>query len=232
MRELAGRQAVDAGGSVYNLGQAQATGAFLDPNTNPALRATIEAATRPMYEAFERGRGQIASSAIAGGAYKGSSRRQLAEEQLLTDTQRNIGDTAAMIAYENLARERQIQQQTPEMIDAALRLQQLGPEILGQTGAGYRDLEQLLIEERLRQYEEAIEAPYRPLLPLANIVHGGNVGQLSQTTTTAGPGGFGGGITGALGGAAAGEALNQAGYGGGYNALLGALAGGIGGAMF
>jgi hypothetical protein len=209
---------------VLNLGLQQASGAFLDPRSNPALRANIVAATRPVFEAFDRARLGAASQGIA-------SRRDLLESNLIRDLEREVGDVSSRMIAENFARERGLQQQAPELIDAAVRLSQVQPELLAQAGLGQRQLEQLEIEERLRAFEEAIESRFRPLLPLASLIQGTNIGQQTRTSApSAGP--IGGGITGALGGAAGGGALaSAAGQNQDLGAILGALAGGAAGAF-
>lgn len=232
-REGVARQMMGAGGSLFDLGQAQAGGAFLDPNTNPFFTQNIEASLQPAIDAFTRSTmPQFASQALQSGAFKGSSAREFAAGNLASDFGRNLSQTAAQEGMQNYMRERQIQQQTPQLIDAAARLQQLGPEILSQVGLGEREVIQRMLDEALLQFQEQQQAPFRPLGPLANIIQGTNVG-LNTTSTVPGPSALGQGIAGALGGAGMGagiaNAMDWGGMGGGASVGLGSLLGLLGG---
>lgn len=216
---------------VLELGLAQARGDFLSPESNPFLQETINTALNPIFERFEETiRPALRSQAIEAGAFKGSSRRDIAEENAARDTQRLAAETAGLIAFENLARERQLQQQAAQRLDEAARLAQLPPELLVSSGAGFRQAEQLSLDEQLRQFEEGLIAPFRPLFPLASLIGGSNVGStVSQPTPDAGLAGI---LQGILGGAATGGSLGS--FAGPYGAIgggiLGALSGGFAGA--
>lgn len=232
-REGVARQMMGAGGSLFDLGQAQAAGSFLDPSTNPFFTQNIEASLQPAIDAFTRSTmPQFASQALQSGAFKGSSAREFAAGNLASDFGRNLSQTAAQEGMQNYMRERQIQQQTPQLIDAAARLQQLGPEILSQVGLGEREVIQRMMDEALLMFQEQQQAPFRPLGPLANIIQGTNVG-LNTTSTVPGPSALGQGIAGALGGAGMGagiaNAMDWGGMGGGASVGLGSLLGLLGG---
>ncbi len=213
------------------LGLDTTTGEYLDPESNPYLASSIELAQRPIRQRLvEQSLPQVASEAINAGAFKGSSRRGLIESQLIRDAGQQENDVATQLLAENYGRERQNQMMGPALLDQAIRLGQIPSELLGQTGAGLRNIEQAGIEEDLRQFEEGIQAPFRPLLPLAGLVRGQNIG--SNTTTSRPTSSFQSGILGALGGGAAGGAVGSAfgntGGGAAVGAGLGALAGFLG----
>lgn len=222
---------------VMNLGLNTLSGQYLNPDTNPYLQATIQRAIQPiMQQTQEQLLPQLASEAINKGSYMGSSRRGLLEGMIAREAMNAMGNTAGQIAFENYNQERARQMAAPTTIDEAIRLGQISPELLGQAGSALRGMQQLSIEERLRQYEEAQMAPWRPILPLVAGITGTNVGQM--TTTSNPPNSFQSGILGALGGgvggAAAGYGLSQAtgwdtgqstGWGAGIGAALGGLAG-------
>ncbi len=216
----------DISSAALDLGLSTAQGDFLHPDSNPFLRGNIEAATRPVFQSFlENTLPQLRSAGIEAGAFKGSSRRDLGTATAFRDLGQTVGDISARLVAENFARERQLQQQAPTLIDEAVRLAQLQPELLSQAGLGFRQLEQMAIEEQIRQFEEAIEAPFRPLLPLSNIIQGLQVGTDTTTSVSQQRPGIGGGIQGALGGASVASSLG----GGTGSQLLGAAAGGAGG---
>lgn len=236
-REAVGRQLGGLGNNLLGLGQAQAGGAFLNPYSNPYFSQNLQASLAPAMDAFQRGvMPQFNSQAINSGAFKGSSARDFAMGNLANDFGRNLLNTAGQVGMQNYGQERQIQQQTPQMLQQAAALQQMSPEILAQVGAGQRELMQRPLDEALLQFQEYQQAPFRPLGPLASIIQGTNIGTTDRTTVPR-PSPLASGITGALGGGALGLGLaNAAGYGGGWGgaasgglgALLGGLAGGLG----
>jgi hypothetical protein len=212
-----------------DLGQQTIAGDFLDPASNPWLQQAMASAIQPQLDAYERVFApQLASQGIQSGAFKGSSARQFADQALIQDVASNIQNTVTQMAFQNLARERELQQQAPQMISAAAGLQQLSPEILGQVGQGIRGLEQQQIDDAILRLQEQIEAPFRPLMPLASILHGADIGS-TQMLNQPQPSPALLGITGAMGGASLGSQIGGqigAGYPG-YGAGLGALAGGL-----
>lgn len=235
-REAVGRQLGGAGGALLGLGQQQALGQFLDPRTNPFFTQNIEASLQPAVDAFTRSViPQFSSQAIQSGAFKGSSARDLALGNIANEFGRNLLQTAAQQGFQNFLQERQIQQQTPQLLQQAAGLQQLTPEILAQVGAGQREILQRPLDEALLQFQEAQQAPFRPLGPLASILFGGNIGTTQQITPPR-PSPLAAGIAGGLGGGALGLSLGEQLFGsgagagglGGLGALLGALGGGLG----
>jgi hypothetical protein len=237
LQSLAARQGVadqmqNVGAGVMNLGQQTAAGDFLRAESNPYLQSAIQAAITPQLQAYERVFApQLASQGIQSGAFKGSSARQFADQALYQDIATNIQNTASSMAFENLARERELQQQAPQLIDAAARLQQLHPELLGQVGGGIRGIEQQAIDEQLLRMQEQIEAPFRPLYPLASMLQGTDIGS-TATVSQPRPSPATRGILGAMGGAGMGYELgSNVGDYGGWGAGLGALLGGLGSAF-
>jgi hypothetical protein len=238
-RQMIGQQLEGLGNPLLNLGQATASGAFLNPASNPYLQDAIGYALQPAVEQFT---GSLLpafeSQALEGGAFKGSSARDMAVSGMANQFGRNLLGTAATIGYGDYANERMLQQQAPQMLDAAARLQQLSPEILSQAGLGQRELQQRILNEQLLQFQEMQQAPFRALGPLASIIQGTDIGSTGFSRVSGGPqsSGLGRGIAGALGGAqmgagAAGLLNASGGYGAGMTglgALLGGLAGGLG----
>lgn len=85
-------------GAYQNAGDFLLSGAALDPNTNPALAATIDAAIRPLTESLQQDiLPSVRSGAITSGQY-GGSRQGLLEARAYNDYMRNAGDVAANIA--------------------------------------------------------------------------------------------------------------------------------------
>jgi hypothetical protein len=80
------------------------SGAALNPETNPFLKSSIKAATRPMVDTLlEDMLPSIRGEAATSGNF-GSSRQGIAEGLAIGRTNRNIGDVAASMANENYGR--------------------------------------------------------------------------------------------------------------------------------
>ena len=236
-REQIGRSLMGAGQPLMDLGQYTAMGGFLQPGSNPYLAGAINYALTPAVQQFMGSTlPAFESQALQAGGFKGSSARDMAVGQMAGQFGRDLLGTAATVGYQDYANERQLQQQAGQLIDQAARLQQLGPEILSQTGLGQREIQQRLLDEQLLRFQEMQQAPFRPLGPLASIIQGTNIGQnFSGVTQGPQPSALGSGIAGALGGTAGGLGLaNLLGYGGTGQTIaggLGALAGGLAGGL-
>ena len=222
------------GQNVFNLGNQIASGAFLDPSSNPFLQSTINLALAPAQQAQEQAIQSLRSRGAAQGA-AGGNRAFAAENALIGQGQRNFSNIAGGIAGENLRFERLQQQLAPQFIQQGLALQQLPQQLLGGVGDLRQQLAQQAINERIQAFNEANAAPFRPLFPIASILSGVDVGRSGTSTTTQSGGGgganVGGGISGALGGAASGAAIGSVvpGIGTGIGAVIGGLSGGAGG---
>jgi len=225
-----------AGNNISQLGQETAAGKYLDFSSNPYAQAALMSALKPTISNFENSvMPQFNSAALQSGAFKGSSARDMAFNQLGDAFGGNLANTAADFQFKNYMAERQLQQNAGQLIDQGARLNQLSPEIMSQVGAGYQDLYQTQLDEQLLRFQEQQQAPFRPLMNLASIIHGGDIGT-QFTNFGPQPSKAAGGITGALGGAAGGYGLASAAGATGAGALggaagLGGLLGGLGGAL-
>lgn len=79
---------------------------------NPVVQGQIQAATRPIFEAFQDDLGQLSSAATQAGQFVqpgSSSPFELARSRLQTGVANAIGDTSSRIVADNFARERQNQ---------------------------------------------------------------------------------------------------------------------------
>lgn len=82
-----------AGGNAFLSG-----GNVLYPESNPALRGSIDAATRPIVDTLlEKALPAVRNQAVAAGQF-GSSRQGIAEGQAIRGAETAVGDTAAKIA--------------------------------------------------------------------------------------------------------------------------------------
>lgn len=101
------QQALGAAADQTQLGQQGAgfssdlfSGMYLDPNTNPALQGTIDAATRPIFEGLSQQiMPQIRGEARSTGNF-GSSKQGIAEGLAAQGALRSAGDVASGISYQ------------------------------------------------------------------------------------------------------------------------------------
>jgi len=177
---------INSGQGVIDLGQKQASGYFLNPETNPYLQPQIQATTDQIYRNYADQSNRTASQSIQQGAY-GGSRGGIEQAILAGNTNRAIGDTTANLLYGNYAAERANQQNSGALIQQGAGLNLLGPEIVAQGGANTRALNQIGLDEALAQFNENNAAPFRPLEPYANLIYGSpsvfaNTGAVSKTS--------------------------------------------------
>ena len=235
MRESLGRSLEGVGDPLTQLGYDTAAGKYLDFMQNPYAQGALMNSLQPAISSFNQSvMPQFNSQALGSGAFKGSSARDLAANQLYDNFGNSLNRTASDFGFQNYMAERQLQQNAGQLMDQGARLNQLAPEILSQAGAGYSDAYQQLLDEQLLQFQEQQQAPFRPLMNLASIIHGGDIG--AQTTNFGPqPSRAAGGITGALAGGAGGAGLSSLmGWGNtgtGAATGLGALLGGAAGAF-
>jgi hypothetical protein len=213
------------------------SGQALFPETNPALQASINAATRPLTQAFEQNiLPNIRNEAVAAGGF-GGSRQGIAEGIASQALQQGIGDVSANIsnqafqnAMDNMSRSLLV---APQI--AGLNL--LPFDVQGAVGAQQRALEQAQLSEEVQRFMNEQLLPFQQSQAIAGLAFGLPGGStISQSTGTAGAqggggggGGFQGGIQGAFSGAATGAAVSG---GNPFAAAGGAVLGGLMGAFF
>lgn len=189
------------GQNVLDLGNATVNGQYLHPDSNPYLRASMDAAVRPNLESFERvALPQLRFGANRAGAYDGV-RRGLAEAQLGSDVYQTNAGILAEMALNNYLQERQNQLTLgPELVKTGAAMQYLPQLQLIDIGNQQRQIENEKIQAGLAQWQDQIEAPMRAVNARMGVL-GLNVGQNVRSTTTT-PTNWGQAIGGALTGAA------------------------------
>jgi len=220
----------DLGSGVMQLGQNMAAGQFLSPESNPFLQGTINASLAPVQQDFNNRYNQINSTFQGAGAFD-NVRRNFGINELEQDRARTLGGLSSQIAYQNYLNERNLQLQSPSLISSGAQLNQIPAEILAQVGDVRRQFAQDEIANQQAMFEEQANAPFRPLMPLSNILSAINPGATVKQNAP-GVNKAASGITGGLGGAATGATLGtmlMPGIGTGVGAGLGAILGGFGG---
>lgn len=184
--DAAGTQQGVVGGAAAS-NQRSTSGELLDPNSNPALRATIDASTRPIIDnLMEKALPTIRNGAVSTGNF-GSSRQGIAEGLAVRDAAQAVGDTAAKVATTGYG----------QGLDAMMKGQALAPGVAqsqtlpGVSTSGVGDIRQQLAQALLG--EKSGNFNFEQMLPLlmgkelAGIAGSIPGGSTTTTGTTAAP---------------------------------------------
>jgi hypothetical protein len=226
-----------------SLGQVGQTagGGFL--NANPFQAQMMQAATRPLEQAFSNQILPGISSLYSKSGRLGSGAMERALGTATEGYSRALGDIGANIAGTQFQQERGLQQQA-QLAQAALA--QAAPSIYGQqflpsqtlaqVGAQQEAIAAQPLQEQLARFQFGQQLPYQQLQGYLSSVYGSPMGSYG-TQTTQQPlyqnrttGALGGALAGGLGGYALGQAFPAIGstLGSSYAApLIGALGGGL-----
>lgn len=234
------------GTSLGQVGQT-AAGGFL--NANPFQAQMMQAATRPLEQAFSNQVLPGISSLFSRSGRLGSGAMERALGTATEGFGRALGDITSNIAGTQFQQERGLQQQA-QLGQAALAQaapsifsQQLLPsQLLGEVGAQQEAIAGQPLQEQLARFQFGQQLPFQQLQGFLSSVYGSPMGgfgtQTQQTplSTNRTTGALAGGLAGGLGGFALGQAFPSIGrsLGSSYAApALGALGGGLlGGGFF
>ena len=216
-----------------------AGGGFLQGN--PYQQAMMQAATRPLQQAFSEQVLPGISSLYSKSGRLGSGSMERALGQVSESYGRALGDVTSNLAGTQFQAERQLQQQAQMGL---ANLAQAAPSIYGQqflpsqqlaqVGAQQEAIASQPLQEEMTRYAYEQRLPYEQLSGYLSSVYGSPLGsygtqaqQLPQTNRTVGA--LGGALAGGLGGYALGQAFPSIGsFGGGYGApAAGAAIGGL-----
>ena len=231
--------------SLGQVGQT-AAGGFL--NANPYQAQMMQAATRPLEQAFSQQVLPGISSLYSKSGRLGSGAMERALGTATEGYGRALGDITANIAGTQYQAERGLQQQA-QIGQAALAQaapsiygqQFLPSQTLGQVGAQQEAIAAQPLQEQLARFQFGQQLPYQQLQGYLSSVYGSPMGSYG-TQTTQQPlyqnrttGALGGALAGGLGGYALGQAFPAIGgtLGSSYAApLIGAVGGGLLGGFF
>jgi hypothetical protein len=213
------------GQSTQNLGQRTLAGDFLQsPYVRQAAEGTIRPLLNTVREQVMPGLGQAAASA---GAF-GDTGHRAQEARILRDTNQVVADTVANMLNERFGEERKLQMLAPGLLQQGVEMNLLPAQLMLSLGEQQRALAQDQINEQLMLFQEQQEAPWRALMPYADILGGlGSVGgSLNASTIGSGQSRLGGALQGALAGGLGGYAFANA-----FPATAGAVGGPWGAAL-
>lgn len=199
-------------------------------NSNPYLQGAIDAAVRPVTEAFTGSvMPGIDSNFSSAGRY-GSGMQQGAYNDANQTLARQVGDIGTNMSYQNYGDERQRQMQAMLFAPEMARQDYVDLGMLGQAGQGYDDYNTNLINADIEKYNYNQNSDWNFLNDYIGLLNGASGG--SSTTKAPSSGSqAGGALTGALGGALTGAKIGSIvpGVGTGLGALGGGVLGGLGG---
>jgi len=214
-----------------------ASGAFL--NSNPYQEKMIQAATRPLQQAFSDQVLPGISSLYSKSGRLGSGSMERALGSATEGYTRSLGDVTANIAGSQYQAERGLQERA-QLAQAALAQQ--APSIYGQqflpsqtlaaVGSQQEAIASQPLQEQMSRFQFGQQLPYQQLQGFLSSVYGtplGGYGSQTQQTPVyqnRAAGGLGGAIAGGLGGYALGNLFGYGGAGGAAGAGLGGLLGG------
>lgn len=188
-------------GGAGDLARRTMRGDFLSPESNPWLQDNLDVLTRQITDSFQRDvLPAIGSQAQRAGAF-GGARQGLAEARGADEVTRNIADVTSQFLGQNLARERNLQQQAMQMAPTLMRegisASFLPAQVFGNVGN---------VRREMNQAEEMF--PFQREQQIADFIAGMNPG-LTSIQKTSGNKGLST-MQGALGGAQLGAGFADA----------------------
>jgi hypothetical protein len=230
------QQAQQAFGTALGQVGQTAAGGFL--NANPYQAQMMQAATRPLEQAFSQQVLPGISSLFSKSGRLGSGAMERALGTATEGYGRALGDITSNIAGTQFQQERGLQQQA-QLAQAALAQsapaiygqQFLPSQTLGEVGAQQEAISSLPLQEQLARFQFGQQLPYQQLQGYLSSVYGSPMGgfgsQTTQTplTTNRTTGALAGGLAGGLAGYGVNQAFN---LGSPYlSSGIGAIGGGL-----
>lgn len=223
--------ALGARGSLGQLGQSGADATnfmlsrdFLNPNTNPAFQATIDASTRPIENTLMRSTlPGLRGEAVTAGGF-GGSRQGIAEGLASGEASRAIGDTAAKVSTAGYQSGLDAQGRALALLPQTQQSQLLPSLVTSGVGDVRQNMSQAMLSDRVNSFNYDQLMPLLVGQQLASIA--GGMPGAGATTTASQP--QSNPWMSAFGGASSGFGLGNAlfpGLGGLFGSGLGGLLG-------
>ena len=138
--------------AAQDLTAATMAGDYLSPDTNPYLKSAMDAATRPMTEAFTQDVLPGISSAFSGGGRYGSGLQANQQARAAQDYLTGLGDVGSKMAYSNYADERDRQVAAGTAAPAMAELDYLDPSKLIDIGSAYEGVAEAELAEDIDRH--------------------------------------------------------------------------------
>ena len=189
-------------------------------NGNQYLQGAMNAATRPMIDAYTKTIMPGIDSTFAGAGRYGSGAHAGAVNDAGNNLMTQIGDVTSNMAYQNYGDERQNQIRGMLFAPDLANQDYQDINMLGQAGAGFDQYNQDLINADLQKYNYNSQKDFNFLSQYLGLLNGAQGGSQTTTSPVARSNPFTTGMGGAMAGAQLGSLIPGIGTG------IGALAGG------
>tara|TARA_Y100000593_G_scaffold1148_1_gene2288 strand:- start:286 stop:885 length:600 start_codon:yes stop_codon:yes gene_type:complete len=130
-------------------------GDYLSPDSNPYLKSAMDAATRPMTEAFTQDVMPGIDAAFSSGGRYGSGLQANQQARASEDYLQALGDVGSRMAYSNYADERERQVAAGTAAPAMAELDYLDPSRLIDIGGAYEDMAGRELQEDIDRHRFA-----------------------------------------------------------------------------
>lgn len=173
-------------GDIRNLALDTISGKYLMPDSNPALKATLDAAWNPIQRDLTQNiLPGLDDRAIAQGAY-GNSRMAIDQGEAISNAALRGNEATSKIAYENYAKERQNQLNAHSLLPIATQLELTPAQVMSTVGGQMQGWEQANLDEAFQHYTDSQNAPWFGLDKLQSIINplATQFGTTKSSTTT------------------------------------------------
>lgn len=209
--------------ALRNMATSQLAGDWLSPDKNPYISGVVNAAIKPVQQAFDANKLAMNDQAISQGAY-GGARQDLQQNRLMDDFNKQVGDISNDIYYKNYLTERGYMQNSGDLLEQANKLALSGPTALAAAGSQLQGWDQAELDDAMARWQREQAAPWAGLSEMANLLGAGGFGTQTSIQQAAKGNPLLGILQGALGGASTGASLASGIGGVAAGAGLGAFA--------
>ena len=164
-----------------DLTSATMAGDYLSPDSNPYLVSAMDAATRPMREAFTEDVMPSIGSAFSSAGRYGSGMQARTQNRAAEDYLQSLGDIGSKMAYTNYAAERDRQIDAGMAAPGMAQLDYLDPSKLIDVGAAREGMAGAQLQEDIDRFNFMQDEPRQRLGEYMPLVTGG---QYTSTSTT------------------------------------------------
>jgi hypothetical protein len=141
--------------AAQDLTAATMRGDYLSPDSNPYLKSAMDAATRPMTEAFTQDVMPVIDAAFSSGGRYGSGLQANQQARAAEGYLQSLGDVGSRMAYSNYADERGRQVDASTAAPAMAELDYLDPSRLIDIGGAYEGMAERELQEDIDRHRFA-----------------------------------------------------------------------------
>ena len=159
-------------------------GDYLSPDSNPFLRANVDAATRPTRDAYTQSVVPAINASFAQNGRLGGGLNVLGQTQAADTLLRNVGEQSNQLYGQNYQMERGLQNQMVGQAPSIAESQYNPLQHLAQAGSAQEGYANQQLQDSIARWNQQQQAPWSNLANYASIVRGGTVGSNSSGSQT------------------------------------------------